>query len=86
MARSDIPRRSQPLDPPEVAPGGRSRTIDCDECAVQGTDACGDCVVTFICSREPGEAVVVDVAEERAIRLLSGAGLLPELRHVRRTG
>jgi hypothetical protein len=53
---------------------------------MQGTDACGDCVVTFICSREPGEAVVVDVAEERAIRLLSGAGLLPELRHVRRTG
>jgi len=60
--------------------------IDCDDCAMQGTDACADCVVTFICSREPGEAVVVDVAEARAIRLLSGAGLLPELRHVRRTG
>jgi hypothetical protein len=43
-------------------------------------------VVTFICSRSPGEAVIVDVAEERAIRLLSRAGLLPELRHVRRTG
>jgi hypothetical protein len=51
---------------------------------MQGTHACDDCVVTFICSRSPGEAVVVDVAEERAIRLLSGAGLLPELRHVRR--
>jgi hypothetical protein len=60
--------------------------IDCDDCAMQGSDACADCVVTFICSREPGEAVVVDVAEVRAIRLLSGAGLLPELRHVRRTG
>ncbi len=60
--------------------------IDCDECAMQHTDACADCVVTFICSREPGEAVVVDVVEERAIRLLSGAGLLPALRHVRRTG
>ena len=65
---------------------GESLTIDCDECAMQHTDACGDCVVTFICSREPGEAVVVDVAEERAIRLLSGAGLLPGLRHRRRTG
>jgi len=65
---------------------GTARTIDCDECAMQGTSACDDCVVTFICSREPGEAVVVDVAEARAIRLLSGAGLLPELRHVRRTG
>jgi hypothetical protein len=53
---------------------------------MQGTSACSDCVVTFICSREPGEAVVVDVAEERALRLLSGAGLLPGLRHVRRTG
>jgi hypothetical protein len=53
---------------------------------MQDTDACSDCVVTFICSREPGEAVVVDVAEERAIRLLSGAGLLPQLRHTRRTG
>jgi hypothetical protein len=42
--------------------------------------------VTFICSRQPGEAVVVDVAEERALRLLSSGGLLPRLRHVRRTG
>jgi hypothetical protein len=65
---------------------GAGLTIDCDECAMQHTDACADCVVTFICSREPGEAVVVDVAEARAIRLLSRAGLLPELRHVRRTG
>jgi hypothetical protein len=65
---------------------GEPLTIDCDECAMQGTSACADCVVTFICSREPGEAVVVEVAEERALRLLSGAGLLPALRHVRRTG
>jgi hypothetical protein len=67
-------------------PDSDSLTIDCDECAMQHSDACNDCVVTFICSRQPGEAVVVDVAEQRAIRLLSGAGLLPELRHVRRTG
>ena len=53
---------------------------------MQGTDTCADCVVTFICSRQPGEAVVVDGDEERAIRLLSGVGLLPELRPVRRTG
>jgi hypothetical protein len=43
-------------------------------------------LVTFICSREPGEAVVVDVAEARALRTLSEAGLLPASRHVRRTG
>ncbi|HEY2999603.1 MAG TPA: hypothetical protein VGJ43_13560 [Acidimicrobiales bacterium] len=72
---------------PSPAPGdGEPLVIDCDDCAMQGTDCCADCVVTFICSREPGEAVVVDVAEERAIRLLSTAGLVPELRHVRRTG
>lgn len=65
---------------------GEPLTIDCDECVMQGTSTCADCVVTFICSREAGEAVVVDVAEERALRLLSSAGLLPELRHVRRTG
>jgi hypothetical protein len=71
---------------PAHAQARETLRIDCDECAMQATDACHDCVVTFICSREPGEAVVVDVAEARAIRLLSGAGLLPELRHVRRTG
>jgi hypothetical protein len=92
--RSDIPRStSPPGDHRGADPGdhqddhqGQGLIIDCDDCAMQDTDACADCVVTFICSREPGEAVVVDVAEERAIRLLSGAGLLPELRHVRRTG
>lgn len=60
--------------------------IACDECVMQGTDTCTDCVVSFICSREPDDAVVIDVAEERAIRLLSGAGLVPEMRHTRRTG
>lgn len=62
------------------------RTIDCDECTKRDTDVCADCVVTFICSRESDEAVVIDVAEERAIRLLSNAGLVPQLRHDRRTG
>lgn len=60
--------------------------IDCDTCTMQHTDACTDCVVTYICSREPGDAVVVDVQELRALRLLSDSGLVPELRHHRRTG
>ena len=63
-----------------------SMTIDCDECTMQGTDACEDCVVTFICGREPDEAIVVDAEEVRALRVLNGAGLVPRLRHVRRTG
>ncbi len=55
--------------------------IDCDDCKMQGTDACDDCEVSFIVGREPGDAVVIDVAEERAVRLLGRAGLVPELRH-----
>lgn len=60
--------------------------IDCGECAMQDTPVCDDCVVTFICSRAPDEAVVIDVAEARALRLLADAGLTPRLRHHRRTG
>ena len=59
-------------------------TIDCDECELQGTHACDDCVVTFLCQRAPSEAVVIDVAEARAVRLLGQAGLVPTLRHHRR--
>ena len=61
-------------------------TIDCDDCLLQGTDACQDCVVTFICGREPDDAVVIDAEEHRAVRLLAGAGLVPRLRHERRSG
>jgi hypothetical protein len=61
-------------------------TISCDDCTMQGTHACDDCVVTFLCNREPDEAVVIDAAEARAMRMLEGAGLVPRLRHARRTG
>jgi hypothetical protein len=62
-----------------------TRTISCDDCVMRDTSACDDCVVTFIVGREPGDAVVVDVEEERAVRLLAGVGLVPGLRHARRT-
>jgi hypothetical protein len=58
--------------------------IDCDDCAMQHTDACADCVVTFLCTREHDDAIVVDVSEVRALRLLSEVGLAPRLRHRRR--
>jgi len=61
-------------------------TIDCDECSMQGTEACADCVVTFLCQREPGDAIVVDLAEYRALELLAESGLAPSLRHRRRLG
>jgi hypothetical protein len=53
---------------------------------MEGTSACGDCVVTFLCEREPGDAIIIDVAEVRALRLLEEGGLAPALRHRRRTG
>lgn len=56
-------------------------TIDCAHCEMAATPACDDCVVSFICGREPEDAVVIDAAEERAVRLLGRAGLVPALRH-----
>lgn len=58
-----------------------SVVIDCSTCPAQHTDACTDCVVTYVCNRVPGDALVVDVAELRALRLLSEGGLVPRLRH-----
>lgn len=55
--------------------------IDCDDCTGRDLGVCGDCVVTFLCDREPDDAVVIDVAERRALRLLADADLVPRLRH-----
>jgi hypothetical protein len=61
-------------------------TISCSDCAMEGTATCSDCVVTFLCSREADDAVVIDVEDARALRLLERGGLAPTLRHRRRTG
>jgi hypothetical protein len=58
-----------------------SVTIDCDTCVMQHTPACSDCVVTYLCEREPERAVVIDIADLRAMRALAEAGLVPKLRH-----
>lgn len=71
---------------PDRPDGREALHIDCDECVAQHSDACEDCVVSFICGREPEDAVVIDVAEVRALRLLGQGGLVPELRHRPRTG
>ncbi|MGA2519860.1 MAG: hypothetical protein ABSG81_03470 [Acidimicrobiales bacterium] len=63
------------------APTGATICIDCDDCALQRTAACSDCLVTFVLGREPDDAVVVDADEARALRMLSRAGLVPDLRH-----
>ena len=54
-------------------------TISCDECRMQHTPACEDCVVSFICERDPADDLVVDGAEVRALRLLGRSGLVPPL-------
>ena len=56
-------------------------SISCDDCELQGSSACEDCLVTFLLDRDPTDAVVVDVEEARAMRMLGRAGLVPELRH-----
>ena len=61
-------------------------TIDCDRCSLQATDACEDCVVTFLLGRAPEDAVVVDADEARAMRMLGRAGLVPGLRFRSRAG
>ena len=56
--------------------------VDCDECVLQRTASCADCVVSFILDqRDPAEALVLDLAQARAVRLLSDAGLVAPLRH-----
>lgn len=56
--------------------------ITCQDCRMNGTDACSDCLVTYLCARDPGDAVIVDLDEQRALRRLSASGLVPALRHV----
>jgi hypothetical protein len=63
--------------------------IDCDACQMQGTAHCRDCVVTAIVGADdadgPSGAIVIDADEERAIRELSRAGLVPTIRMRRRS-
>lgn len=55
--------------------------IECRTCVMQHTDHCRDCVVMAL--MEPGPrkgGLVVDADEERALRELARAGLIPEIR------
>ena len=61
-------------------------SVSCNDCEFDGTDTCNDCVVSFLLNREPEDAIVFDASVARAVRLLNGVGLVPELRHRRRVG
>jgi hypothetical protein len=62
-----------------------SITIDCDECVLQDTEACGGCVVSALCGPPGVSPVVIGAEEARVVRLLGDGGLVPPLRHRRRT-
>ncbi len=55
-------------------------SISCDDCVLQNTEACADCLVSFVLDRDPDDAVVIDAEEARAVRLLANGGLVPHLR------
>jgi len=61
-------------------------TIDCEICEVRDTDACDDCVVSYLVGHEAGTPVVLDADEKRAVDLLADAGLVPASRFVPRPG
>lgn len=56
--------------------------IDCDECAMQHTEACNDCIVTVLLG-DPGVVELGD-AESVALLNLADAGMVAPLRLVRR--
>jgi len=58
--------------------------IDCDECVMQGTSACTDCIVPVLLDLAPAPVVHLDHAERAAIDHLADAGLVAPLRLVPR--
>ena len=59
-------------------------TISCDDCSMQCTQACDDCVVTYLLRDEPEvehEPLVLDLDQIRVVRLLGKAGLVPDLKY-----
>jgi len=73
--RLELRPRTTTDDPSEV-----EITIECDRCVRQGTSACRGCLVSFVLDRAPGDAVIIDADEARALRVLADAGLVPESR------
>lgn len=58
--------------------------IDCGQCTMRDI-ACGDCVVSHLLATQPISSAPqreLVAAEERALRVLHGAGLVPALRMV----
>ncbi len=62
----------------------RSLTISCDDCSMQCTSACADCVVTFLLRDDAVEpehdTLVLDLEQARVVRMFGNAGLVPDLK------
>ena len=68
--------------------GPTSVVIDCATCVMFESAHCAECMVTYLCSDQPlaaarpeSTAVVFDLAELRAMKMLADVGLVPTLRH-----
>lgn len=59
--------------------------IDCGCCVMRGR-GCADCVVSALLGEPGATPPVLDADEQRALRVISDAGLLPPLRLVRPVG
>lgn len=57
--------------------------IDCDECRMQHTTACADCVVTHLLEDLAGP-IELDPDQAEALELLADAGLVAPLRMLSR--
>jgi hypothetical protein len=60
-------------------------TISCDDCRMQCTSACDDCVVSFLLRDDETETehvpLMLDLDQIRVVRLLGKAGLVPDLKY-----
>jgi hypothetical protein len=59
-------------------------TIDCDECVMQGTSACTDCIVPVLLDLAPQAPIQLGEDEQTALEHLAEAGLVSPLRLVPR--
>ena len=59
--------------------------IDCDECTMQHTSTCSECVVSVML-HQMGQPVVLSTDEQDALGNLADAGLVAPLRLVPRHG
>ncbi len=65
--------------------GGSNMLIDCNECSMQHTLACRDCVVGHLL-HDLVSPIELDEDRAEALDVLADAGLVPQLRLLPRTG